>query len=75
MKKVTPFCNTWDIWGLLYIEESIILFILKLLGESKENNKAFYTEIEREGKESNKAFYTEILGEQRSLKSPSSEFI
>lgn len=25
MKKVTPFCNTWDIWGLLYVEEVIIL--------------------------------------------------
>ena len=28
MKKVTPFCNTWDIWGLLYVEEVIILFTL-----------------------------------------------
>ena len=26
MKKVTPFCNTWDILGLLYVEEVIILF-------------------------------------------------
>ena len=25
MKKVTPFCNTWDILGLLYVEEVIIL--------------------------------------------------
>ena len=25
MKKVTPFCNTWGIWGLLYIEEGIKL--------------------------------------------------
>jgi hypothetical protein len=23
---VTPFCNTWDILGLLYVEEVIILF-------------------------------------------------
>ena len=28
MKKVTPFCNTWDILGLLYVEEVIILFTL-----------------------------------------------
>ena len=28
MKKVTPFCNTWDILGLLYVEEVIIFFTL-----------------------------------------------
>ena len=28
MKTVTPFCNTWDILGLLYVEEVIILFTL-----------------------------------------------
>ena len=26
MKKSDAFCNTWDILGLLYVEEVIILF-------------------------------------------------
>lgn len=28
MKKSDAFCNTWDILGLLYVEEVIILFTL-----------------------------------------------
>lgn len=34
MKKVTPFCNTWDILGLLYVEEVIILFTLGIANGS-----------------------------------------
>lgn len=38
MKKVTPFCNTWDILGLLYIEGAI-----KLLHRNIERAKKVIT--------------------------------
>jgi len=34
---VTPFCNTWDILGLLYVEEVIILFT-RGIGERQWDN-------------------------------------